>query len=109
MQAANIKEAATTPISDFLPCLARCLQAHTPAAGRNESSEVLFNAAIPQSNPNSSHLHKLSRSSSVSASQKIAASSSVERLVSHIHRVHQNITFGSNAHAHDDQTATFSE
>src|SRR5579871_332321 len=109
MQAKKIIEARTTPGSELFPRFARRDHAHKPAAGRNDSREVLFSAAIPQSAPNSSHGIQPSRSSRVSVSQKITASSSAERLVSQISRVHQNITFGSKAQAHAEPIATFLE
>lgn len=70
---------------------------------------MLVNAVTPHSNPNVNQGFQPSRSSSVSASQKIVVSSSVDKLVSHTHRVHQNITFGSSAQVHADHTATFIE
>src|SRR5271166_3908825 len=109
MQTANTMDAITTPPRGRFPAFARRYQAHNPATGKNESREVLFSAAMPQSKPNQIHGNGPSRSSSVSTSQKIVARSSADRLVSHTQRVHQKITFGSSAHAHADPTATFSE
>jgi len=63
----------------------------TIRSGRNATSTVLFSAAIPQSTPNSTQGRRPSRSSIVSASQKITANSSADKLVSHTHRVHQNM------------------
>src|SRR5579859_4513604 len=109
MQVQNSADANTTTPSDRLPIFARWYQAHRPAAGRNASSDVPFSAIRPQSAPNSIHGSQPSRSSRVSASQITVAKSSADRLVSQITRVHQKITFGSRAHAHDDPMATFSE
>src|SRR5579859_1912708 len=109
MQTKKTTEASTTPPNDDLPCLERRYHAHSPAAGRNESREVLFRATIPHNRPNSSHGSRPSRSSIVSASQKMEASSKAERLVSHTARVHQNMTFGSKAQDQADQTPTCSE
>ena len=118
-QAKNTIDASTTPARDRrvidcpamdrLPPFARRYQAHNPAAGRNDSSDVLVSAAIPHSSPNLIQGNQPSLSSRVSASQKIVASSSADKLVSHTQRVHQNMTFGSKAHAHAEPTATFSE
>ena len=44
----------------------------------------------------------------MSVSQKITASNSAARLVSHTQRVHQKMTDGSRAHVHADHTATLS-
>ena len=109
MQAKKTTEASTTPPIDFLPRCARRRQAHSPAAGRNNRSAVPFNAVMPQRNPNSNQGSQPSRSSKVRASQTMAASSSADKLVSQTQRVHQNITFGSNAQAHAEPTATLSE
>ena len=109
MQAKKTIDASTTPPRDRLPHCARRYQAHNPAAGRNESREVLLNAVMPQSKPNSIQGIQPSRSSRVRASQKIVVSNNAARLVSQIARVHQNMTFGSRAQAHAEPTATFSE
>src|SRR5215471_9634807 len=90
--AKNMSDDTTTPPSDFFPALARWIQPHKPDAGRNASNTGLFSAAIPQSPPNTIHGLKPSRSSKVSAIQKITATNSAERLVSHTQRVHQYIT-----------------
>src|SRR3974390_64443 len=71
--------------------------------------DVLFNATIPQSSPNSSQGRQPSRSSMVSESQRITASRSADKLVSQMARVHQNMTLGSRAQAHAEPMATFSE
>src|SRR5579863_6154570 len=109
MQPKKTSDASTTPPNEVLPRLERRPHAHNPAGGKNASREVPFNAMMPHSNPNSNQGSHPSRSSSVSATQKISASSRADRLVSHTARVHQNITFGSSAQAHADHTATFSE
>src|SRR5246127_1765283 len=109
MQAKKTTDASSTPAKDRLPAFARRYHAHSPAAGRNASSDVPFSATIPHSSPNSNQGSKPSRSSMVSVSQKRIARSSAERLVSHTARVHQNIMLGSKAQAHADPTATFSE
>src|ERR1039458_1009712 len=109
MHAKKMTDANTTPANDRLPRRARRCHAHSPAAGRNDSREVLLNAVMPHSSPNCNHGIQPSRSSRVRASQKIVVSSSAARLVSQIARVHQNSTFGNNAHAHADPTATVSE
>ncbi len=109
MQTKKTTDASATPAKDRLPHLARLYHAHNPAAGRNDSREVLFNAAIPHKEPNANHGVQPSRSSIVSASQKIVASSSADRLVSQTQRVHQNMTLGSKAHDHADHMATFDE
>src|SRR4051794_29011836 len=109
MHTKKTHDASTTPANDRFPILERRYQAHNPAAGRNASREVPFRAMTPQSTPNTTHGPQPSRSSIVSASQKTVVSSRADRLVSHTARVHQNITLGSNAHAHADPTATFSE
>src|ERR1700739_162718 len=109
MHAKKTADASTTPSNDFLPRLARRYQAHNPAAGRNDSSGVLFSAAMPHNNPNSNQGMSPSRSSMISASQTIMVSRRADRLVSHTERVHQNITLGSKAQAQAEPTATFSE
>src|SRR5580658_387514 len=109
MHAKNTTEASTTPAKDCLPLRARRYHAHKPAAGRNDNNDVLLSAVTPHSSPNWNQGSQPSRSSSVSASQKIVVSSSAARLVSQIARVHQNITLGSRAHAQAEPTATFSE
>src|SRR5581483_6848074 len=107
--ATNTIDATATPATEVLRAFDRRYQAHNPAAGRNERREVLFSAAAAHSVPNSSHGRNPIRSSNVSAIQKMAANSNAERLVSQIQRVHQKITLGRRAHAHEDQMATFSE
>src|SRR5450631_107078 len=109
MHTKKMTDASTTPANDRLPRRARRYQAHSPAAGRNDSREVLLNAVMPHSIPNCSHGIQPSRSSRVRASQKIVVSSSAARLVSQIARVHQKMMLGSRAHAHAEPTATFSE
>src|SRR5208283_5175768 len=109
MQARKTTDASTTPASDLFPRFERRYQAHNPAAGRNDSSDGLSNAMMPQSNPNSIHGSAPSRSSRVRASQKITAKSNADKLVSQTERVHQDMTFGSRAQAQADPTATFSE
>ena len=64
---------------------------------------------MPQSSPNANQGGHPSRSSRVRASQKTAVSNNADRLVSQTQRVHQNMTLGSRAQAHDEPTATFSE
>src|ERR1700690_313774 len=108
MVAAKNSEASATPASDDLPLFDDRYQAHNPDAGRNESREVLVNAATPQSIPNAIHGITPARSSISIVSQKITASSSAARLVSHTARVHQNMAKGSSAHIQEVQTATFS-
>ena len=80
-----------------------------PDAGRNASSTVLFSAAMPHSRPNSSQGIMPSRSSMVSASQKITASNNADRLVSHTQRVHHDIDIGQKSPSPGGPTATFSE
>src|SRR5258708_4754409 len=109
MQAKKTADANTTPAADLLPRFARRCHAHNPAAGRNDSREVLLSAMMLHISPNSSHGSQPSRSSKVRVSQKMVASKSAARLVSHTERVHQNMTFGSRAHAQAEPTATFSE
>src|SRR5579872_2283599 len=109
MHAKKMTAASTTPAIDRLPHFARRYHVHNPAAGRNDSREVLLRAVMPQSSPNLIHGSQPSRSSMVSASQKIVVRSSAARLVSHTARAHQNMTFGSKAHAQAEPTATFSE
>src|SRR5579871_2131208 len=109
MQARNTSEASAIPANDGLPRLARRYQAHNPAAGKNASREVLFSAATPHGKPKPNQGSHPLPSSSVSAIQKIIASSRADKLVSQTHRVHQNITFGKSAQAHAEPTATFSE
>ena len=109
MHAKKMTAESTTPVSDRFPIFARRYQAHNPAAGKNDKREVLVSAMIPHSRPNSSQGHDPSRSSSVNVNQTTVANSSADKLVSQIHRVHQNMTFGSSAHAHADPTATLSE
>src|SRR5436305_7153952 len=108
MVAAKKIEASTTPRIDFFLCFERRYQSHNPDTGRNESSETLVSAATPQSTPNPIHGAVPSRSSILSVSQKISASSSAARLVSHTHRVDQYITDGSSAHVHAVHNVTFS-
>src|SRR5437899_9712555 len=108
MHKRNKADASTTPLKDGLPRLNRRYQAHTPETGRNESSALLVSAATPQSRPNCSHGRSPSLSSISRASEKIAASKSAARLVSHTQRVHQNITDGSSTQAQAVHTATFS-
>ena len=55
MHATKIKEASTIPASECLCRFARRYHAQRPEAGRKATSTVLFSAAIPHSNPNSSH------------------------------------------------------
>src|ERR1700739_1894785 len=109
IHARKTPDASTTPAKDRLPRCARRYHAHNPAAGRNDSREVLLSAARPQSSPNSTHGSQPSRSSRVSASQKMVVRSSVDKLVSQTQRVDQNMTFGSSVQAHAEPTATFSE
>src|SRR3954451_8119026 len=109
MHAKKMHDASTTPPNDRFLTLERRYQAHNPAAGRNASREVPFHAISPHSPPNASQGPQPSRSSIVSATQKTVVSSKADKLVSHPARVHQNITFGSSAHAHAEPTATFSE
>src|ERR1700719_3237018 len=106
MHARKTTDANTIPAKDRLSRCARWYHAHNPAAGRNDSREVLLSAARPQSSPNSIHGCKPSRSSRVRASQKIVVSSSVDKLVSQIQRVDQNMTLGSRAQAHAEPIAT---
>src|SRR2546427_8729890 len=108
MHTKKTSEATITPANERFP-LARRYQAQIPETGKNVSNAALFSAAMPQSSPNSIQSFSPSRSSRDSASQKIVASRSVERLVSHTQRVHQNTTFGSKAHAQAEPTATLSE
>src|ERR1022692_3643031 len=91
MQAAKTRDASTTPVNDGFPPCARRYQAHSPETGRNARSTVLFSAAIPHSRPKNSHGLRPSRSSMVSASQKITANNSADKLVSQTQRVHQYI------------------
>src|SRR5260370_27426337 len=109
MHARKTTAARTILARDRLPRFARRYQAHNPAAGRNDRRTVLLNAAMPQSNPNSNQGSQPSRSSRVSATHRIVASRSADRLVSQTHFVYQYITLGSKAHAHAEPTATFSE
>ena len=74
---------AATPASDALPLFEERYQAHSPEAGRNESSEVLVKAATPHSMPNAIHGVTPVRSSISSVRQKISASRNAARLVSH--------------------------
>src|SRR5581483_1211502 len=92
MTAKKSNDANATPVNDDLPRRPRRYHAHSPDAGRKASSTGLFNAAIPQSAPNSAQGLKPSRSSMPSDSQKITAISSADRLVSHTQRVHQYMT-----------------
>src|SRR5581483_7001963 len=108
MHATQTSDARTMPAKEDFPRFHRRHQTHSPEAGRNESREVLVNAEMPHSSPNSSHGFHPSLSSKSSVSQKITARRRAARLVSHTQRVHQYITEGSNAHVHDVQTATFS-
>jgi len=100
--------ASTTRESDLRRSFARRYHAHSPDAGRNESREVLVNAPTPHSRPNPIQGPVPSASSSRNVSQKITVRSSAARLVSHTHRVDQNITDGRTAHIHAVHTATFS-
>src|SRR5579872_1692872 len=109
MQAKKMKAERTTPASDRFPDFARRYHAHNPAAGKNDKREVLFSAMIPHSRPNSNHGHHPSPSSSLSVSQMTVANSNADKVVSQIHRVHQNMTFGRSAHAQADTIATFAE
>src|SRR5947209_18070325 len=102
-------DAETTHARDFLLTFGRRYHVHNPAAGRNASRDVPFRAMTPQSRPKPNHGRQPSSSSIARQSQIASASSSAERLVSHIARVHQNMTLGSSAHAHADHRATFSE
>src|ERR1700674_5715357 len=101
-------DARITPPNERLPSLARWYQTHNPETGRKDSRAVLVSAAMPHSKPNCSHDFVPSVSSISSVSQKIIASSSAARLVSHTQRVHQKMTEGSRAQVQAVHTATFS-
>src|SRR6267154_1715753 len=108
MQATNTSAASTTPVMEGLSRFARRYHAHNPAAGRNASREVLVRPAIPHSSPNCSHEVNPFLSSRSRVSQKMRASSSAARLVSHTQRVHQYMTGGNTAQSQAVQTASFS-
>src|SRR6266851_3110125 len=108
MVAAKNNAANTPPASADLPFFEDPYQAHNPEGGRNESREVLVRATTPQSMPNAIQGMTPVSSSISSVSQKITASSSAARLVSHTERVDQNMAKGSSAHIQEVQTATFS-
>src|SRR5215470_8714267 len=83
-------DAAATPRSVLLPARQLRSHAYIPENGRNESSDGLFRAAMPQSAPNFNHGVTLSRSSSNEiATQKIVAMSRADRLVSQTHLMSQ--------------------
>src|SRR5580698_6994778 len=108
MHAKNMTAANTTPPSDGRPRLARLHHAHNPEAGRNDNSDGLVNAATPHSKPKPTHSFRSSASSITKVSQKITASNSAARLVSHTQRVHQKTIGGNNAHVQAVHTATLS-
>src|SRR6267154_4087380 len=108
MAATKKAEAKTTPPKERFPLFDRRHHAHSPDAGRNDSNETFVSAATPQSTPNPIHGVGPSKSSSFRVSQKIKASSSAARLVSHTQRVDQYITEGKSAQVHAVQTETFS-
>src|SRR5258708_13432683 len=82
IQAKKTTDAKTTPAKDRLPRFARRIQAHNPAAGRKDSREVLLNAVIPHSSPNSTQGSQPSRSSKFSVSQTMDANRNAARLFS---------------------------
>src|SRR5260221_201457 len=108
MQTTNTNEASATPVSEGLPRFQRRYHAHNPEAGRNASREVLVSPAIPHSSPNESHGFSPFLSSRSRVSQKISASSSAARLVSHTQRVHQYMTGGITPHSQAVQIASLS-
>src|SRR5579862_3468825 len=109
MHAQNTAADSATPAKDRFPRPARRYHAHNPVAGRKASRDVPFSAITPHNNPKPNQGSQPSRSSITSVSQMTRANNRADRLVSQMARVHQNMTLGSNAHAHADPTATFSE